>query len=41
METSAETTPAAAVQRFSRQRTGGVVNSYLLSEGGEALLFDV
>lgn len=41
MATSTETTPVAAVRRFSASEQGAWSNSYLLSEGGEALLFDV
>ena len=40
MATSTEITPAA-VRRFSASEPGAWSNSYLLSDGGEALLFDV
>jgi glyoxylase-like metal-dependent hydrolase (beta-lactamase superfamily II) len=41
MSTSTEATPALAVRRFGASETGAWSNSYLLSDGQEALLFDV
>ena len=41
MSTSTEATPTVAVQRFSASEPGAWSNSYLLSDGQEALLFDV
>jgi glyoxylase-like metal-dependent hydrolase (beta-lactamase superfamily II) len=41
MPTSTQATPAVAVQRFSASEPGAWSNSYLLSDGREALLVDV
>src|SRR5262249_24820467 len=41
MATSTESTPVVAVQRFGASEPGAWSNSYLLSDGQEALLFDV
>jgi glyoxylase-like metal-dependent hydrolase (beta-lactamase superfamily II) len=41
MATSTQATPAVAVDRFTASEPGAWSNSYLLSVGGEALLFDV
>ena len=39
MSTSTQATPVAAVNRFSASETGAWSNSYLLSDGEEALHF--
>src|SRR5215471_12886807 len=41
MVTSTQATAAVAVRRFSASEPGAWSNSYLLSNGEEALLFDV
>jgi glyoxylase-like metal-dependent hydrolase (beta-lactamase superfamily II) len=41
MATSTQTTPAVTVQRIGASEPGAWSNSYLLSEGEEAMLFDV
>jgi glyoxylase-like metal-dependent hydrolase (beta-lactamase superfamily II) len=41
MPTSTTTRPSAAVERFSASEPGAWSNSYLISDGQEALLFDV
>ena len=41
MPASTKAPPAVAVQRFSASEPGAWSNAYLLSSGGEALLFDV
>lgn len=41
MATSTEPTPTIAVQRFSASEPGASSNSYLLTDGQEAVLFDV
>jgi glyoxylase-like metal-dependent hydrolase (beta-lactamase superfamily II) len=41
MATSTDATPAIAIQRLSASEPGAWSNSYLISDGREALLFDV
>jgi glyoxylase-like metal-dependent hydrolase (beta-lactamase superfamily II) len=41
METNTQATPAVAVNRFSASEPGAWSNSYLISDAGEAVLFDV
>ena len=41
MATSTDATSLVTVERFSASEPGASSNSYLISEGDEALLFDV